>query len=116
MPVGTIQAQIFGHLGRGDPAKLREEMIGYRFPAATARTRNKNCTSFILWAYNCGRTTDSESVAPPQAPATLEIACRRMLHDVVNSGHDSRRDIDIELNHESRRQTKVTAEGRRACD
>ena len=25
--VGTIQAQIFGHYGRGDPAKLRGEMI-----------------------------------------------------------------------------------------
>jgi hypothetical protein len=31
--VGTIQAQIFGHHGRGDPAKLRGEIIGYRFPA-----------------------------------------------------------------------------------
>ena len=31
--VGTIQAQIFGHHGRGDPAQLRGEMIGYRFPA-----------------------------------------------------------------------------------
>jgi len=37
--VGTIQAQIFGHHGRGDPEKLRGEMIGYRFPAEiTART------------------------------------------------------------------------------
>jgi hypothetical protein len=35
--VGTIQAQIFGHHGRGDPAKLREEMIGYRFPAAMSQ-------------------------------------------------------------------------------
>jgi hypothetical protein len=32
--VGTIQAQIFGHHDRGDTAKLRGEMIGYRFPAA----------------------------------------------------------------------------------
>ena len=31
--VGTIQAQIVGHYGRGDPAQLRGEMIGYRFPA-----------------------------------------------------------------------------------
>src|ERR1017187_10051854 len=32
--VGTIQAQIFGHHSRGDPAKLRREIFGYRFPAA----------------------------------------------------------------------------------
>ncbi len=35
--VGTIQAQIFGHHGRGDPAKLRGEMIGYRFAAAVTQ-------------------------------------------------------------------------------
>ncbi len=35
--VGTIQAQIFGHYGRGDPAKLRGEMIGHRFAAAMSR-------------------------------------------------------------------------------
>ena len=31
--VGTIQAPIFRRHGRGDPAKLRGEMIGYRFAA-----------------------------------------------------------------------------------
>jgi hypothetical protein len=35
--VGTIQAQIFGHHDRGDTAKLRGEMIGYRFPAAVTQ-------------------------------------------------------------------------------
>jgi len=35
--VGTTQVQIFGHRGRGDPATLRGEMIGYRFPAAMSR-------------------------------------------------------------------------------
>src|SRR5437879_2652965 len=31
--VGTIQAQIFGHHGRGDSAILRGEIIDYRFAA-----------------------------------------------------------------------------------
>ena len=35
--VGTIQAQIFGHHGRGDPEKLYGEMIGYRSPAEISR-------------------------------------------------------------------------------
>jgi len=39
--VGTIQAQIFGHHGRGDPAKLRGEIIGYRFPAAMSHCGEK---------------------------------------------------------------------------
>jgi hypothetical protein len=34
--VDTIQAQIFGHHGRGDSAILREEIIDYRFPAEIA--------------------------------------------------------------------------------
>ena len=37
--VGTIQAQSFGHHGRGDPEYSRGEIISYRFPAAIARTR-----------------------------------------------------------------------------
>ena len=31
--VGTIQAQIFGHHGRGDSAIVRGEIIDYRFAA-----------------------------------------------------------------------------------
>jgi hypothetical protein len=33
-PYGTIQAQIVGHPGHRDPAKLTREMISYRFAAA----------------------------------------------------------------------------------
>jgi hypothetical protein len=57
------------------------------------------CQPLIL---ESSEASDSESVVRPHAPATLEIACRQRSHDVVNSGHDSRRDIDIELNDESR--------------
>ncbi len=39
--MGTIQAQIVGHPGHRDPAKLTREMISYRFAAAIARTQHE---------------------------------------------------------------------------
>jgi len=38
--MGTIQAQIVGHPGHRDPAKLTREMISYRFAAALSRMRH----------------------------------------------------------------------------